>query len=31
VAGAVKRETVVANCDYVGEGYGVPTPGMVER
>jgi L-cysteate sulfo-lyase len=30
VAGAVARETVVANCDYVGEGYGVPTPGMVE-
>lgn len=30
VAGAVKRESVVANCDYVGEGYGVPTPGMIE-
>jgi len=30
VAGAVKREAVVANCDYVGEGYGVPTPGMIE-
>jgi L-cysteate sulfo-lyase len=24
------REVVVANCDYVGGGYGVPTPGMVE-
>jgi L-cysteate sulfo-lyase len=30
VAGAVAREAVVANCDYVGEGYGVPTPGMIE-
>jgi L-cysteate sulfo-lyase len=20
----------MANCDYVGDGYGVPTPGMVE-
>jgi L-cysteate sulfo-lyase len=28
--GAVSRESVKANCDYVGEGYGVPTPGMVE-
>lgn len=26
----VRRERVVANCDYVGEGYGIPTPGMVE-
>jgi L-cysteate sulfo-lyase len=26
----VRPEDVVANCDYVGEGYGVPTPGMVE-
>lgn len=26
----VARERVVANCDYVGEGYGIPTPGMVE-
>jgi len=26
----VKREDVVANTDYVGGGYGVPTPGMVE-
>jgi L-cysteate sulfo-lyase len=30
VAGAVARETVVANCDYVGAGYGVPTPAMIE-
>ena len=27
---AVSRENVRANCDYVGAGYGVPTPGMVE-
>ncbi|MCB1450233.1 MAG: D-cysteine desulfhydrase [Nitratireductor sp.] len=27
---AVRREDVRANCDYVGAGYGVPTPGMVE-
>jgi len=26
----VKREDVVANCDYVGPGYGLPTPGMAE-
>jgi cobyric acid synthase len=30
VPGAVSRERVVANCDYVGEGYGLPTPGMME-
>ena len=30
VPGSVARESVVANCDYVGGGYGVPTPGMVE-
>ena len=30
VPGAVSRERVQANCDYVGAGYGVPTPGMVE-
>lgn len=30
VPGAVSRESVQANCDYVGEGYGIPTPGMVE-
>lgn len=26
--GAVKREDIVANCDYVGEGYGIPTKAM---
>jgi len=26
--GCVQREQVVANCDYVGAGYGVPTEGM---
>ena len=30
VPGAVARDSVVANCDYVGGGYGIPTPGMVE-
>ena len=30
VPGSVKRESVMANCDYVGGGYGVPTPGMIE-
>jgi L-cysteate sulfo-lyase len=30
VPGSVTRESVMANCDYVGGGYGVPTPGMVE-
>jgi L-cysteate sulfo-lyase len=28
--GIVKREHAVANTDYVGPGYGLPTPGMVE-
>jgi L-cysteate sulfo-lyase len=28
--GAVKRHHVVANSDYVGQGYGIPTEGMVE-
>jgi L-cysteate sulfo-lyase len=28
--GLVKREHVVANCDYVGQGYGIPTEGMAE-
>jgi len=28
--GEVQRGAVLANCDYVGGGYGVPTPGMVE-
>jgi len=27
-AGCVSREDIVANCDYVGPGYGVPTAGM---
>lgn len=30
VPGAVARESVRANCDYVGTGYGIPTSGMVE-
>lgn len=30
LAGVVQREQVVANCDYVGEGYGLPTAGMLE-
>jgi L-cysteate sulfo-lyase len=30
VPGCVSRESVAANCDYVGEGYGMPTAGMVE-
>jgi L-cysteate sulfo-lyase len=30
VPGCVARSSVAANCDYVGAGYGVPTPGMVE-
>ncbi|MEM1302599.1 MAG: pyridoxal-phosphate dependent enzyme, partial [Pseudomonadota bacterium] len=25
----IARDTVRANCDYVGPGYGLPTPGMV--
>lgn len=29
-AGVVQREDVVANTDYVGEGYGIPTPGGIE-
>lgn len=28
--GTVRAEHVVANCDYVGQGYGIPTRGMVE-
>jgi L-cysteate sulfo-lyase len=28
--GVVKREHIVANSDYVGQGYGLPTEGMVE-
>ena len=28
--GAVVRSDVLANCDYVGPGYGMPTPGMID-
>ncbi|GAA0568210.1 D-cysteine desulfhydrase [Craurococcus roseus] len=28
--GTVRAEHVVANCDYVGQGYGIPTRGMVD-
>jgi L-cysteate sulfo-lyase len=30
VRGGIPRESVVANCDYVGAGYGIPTEGMAE-
>ena len=30
VSGSVSRDKVVANCDYIGDGYGIPTPGMME-
>jgi L-cysteate sulfo-lyase len=30
VPNAVGRDAVRANCDYVGEGYGLPTAGMIE-
>jgi L-cysteate sulfo-lyase len=30
LSGIVRPEHVSANDDYVGEGYGIPTPGMVE-
>ena len=30
VRGGIARSAVEANCDYVGEGYGIPTPGMAE-
>ena len=26
----IEHSDVVANCDYVGDGYGLPTPGMVD-
>lgn len=26
----ISRESVRANCDYVGPGYGMPTPGMID-
>ena len=29
-AGVVRAQDVVANCDYVGEGYGIPTEGGLE-
>ena len=28
--GVVTRDKVIANCDYVGEGYGIPTESMIE-
>ena len=30
VRGGIARSAVVANCDYVGAGYGIPTEGMVD-
>ena len=30
VPGSIKRESVIANCDFVGGCYGVPTAGMIE-
>lgn len=30
VRGGIARSAVAANCDYVGPGYGQPTPGMIE-
>ena len=30
VPGAVRREDVVANCDYVGDGYGIPATSTIE-
>lgn len=30
ISGAVSRASVMANTDYVGEGYGLPTAGMIE-
>jgi L-cysteate sulfo-lyase len=30
IPGAVKRQDVVANCDYIGEGYGFPAPSTIE-
>ncbi len=29
VRGGIARSSVVANCDYVGQGYGIPTDGMI--
>lgn len=28
--GVVKREDIIANCDYIGEGYGIPTTSGIE-
>jgi L-cysteate sulfo-lyase len=30
VRGGIARSAVEANCNYVGDGYGIPTPGMAE-
>lgn len=30
IPGAVRREDVAANCDYVGAGYGIPTTSTIE-
>ena len=30
MSGSVDRSRVVANCDYVGSGYGIPTEGMID-
>ncbi|MCY3768709.1 MAG: D-cysteine desulfhydrase [Gammaproteobacteria bacterium] len=30
ISGCVARDKVIANCDYVGSGYGLPTQSMVE-
>ena len=30
LSGIVRRQHVVANCDYVGEGYGFPAPSTIE-
>lgn len=30
VPGGVARADIVANCDYIGEGYGIPTQGMLD-
>jgi L-cysteate sulfo-lyase len=30
IAGAVRREHIAANCDYIGDGYGFPAAGTIE-
>lgn len=30
IPGCVSRDKVIANCDYVGDGYGLPTESMIE-